>query len=186
MIGKTISMKQLLLTICLLFILQSTYGQEKKIKPFFEGSFKPTFAINEDYTIDPDGDINILRLTGTFFRFGFGYQFGRRVLVSLHAGYDYHFPDAIHAFPTYARFRFNVWNREDENLFLQYSQGKMWRPSNRFSDGDYYNFGFGYELESDSRWKPVIQITYHRKSLTGFENLNNLESVSLGIGFRFY
>lgn len=179
-------MKQFLLSLFLLFILQNSFSQDKKNKPFFEGTVMPTFAINENWTLDPDDDETFLVVTGAFFRLGVGYQFGNRLLLSLNAGYDHHFPYAINAFPTYVKLRYNLWTDFDQSWFFQFSRGKMWRPSARFSDGDYYNIGMGYELESSSRWKPIVTFAYHRKKINGFETTNNLESISLGFGFRFF
>lgn len=179
-------MKKGLLCIFTIFIFQNTIAQEKKIKPFFEGSFRLTVAVNENFTIDPDDDETFLLASGTFFRFGLGYMFGNKFSASLNAGYDHHIPYAINAFPTYAKVRYNVWGDFEGALFVQYSRGKMWRPSSRFTDGDYYNFGLGWELESGSRWKPIIQFTYHNKKIQGFEDSGNLESISLGFGFRFF
>lgn len=179
-------MKQYLLSLFLLFILHNSFAQDRKNKPFFEGTFMPTLAVNENWTLDPDDDQEFLNVTGTFFRFGVGYQFGKRLLLSLNAGYDHHFPYAINAFPTYVKLRYNLWTDYDQSWFFQYSRGRMWRPSSRFSNGDYYNIGMGYELEADSRWKPIIKFTYHRKKINGFETTNNLESFSIGFGFRFF
>ena len=176
-------MKKGLLCIFALFIFQNALAQEKKIKPFFEGSFRLTFAANENFTLDEDEPLFVP--TGTFFRFGLGYMFGDKFSASINAGYDHHFPYAINAFPTYVKVRYNVWGDLEGALFVQSSFGKMWRPSLRYSDGDYYNMGIGVEMETDSRWKPIILLTYHSKKIQGFENSGNLESISLGIGFRF-
>ena len=181
-------MKKLLLFVCTLFLIQTLNAQEaqeKTIRPFFTGSFKLTFAVNENFTLDPDDDETFLKLTGTFFRFGVGYQFGKRFSLSLNAGYDHHFPYAINAFPTYVTARYNLWGDIEGSFFTQFSRGKMWRPSSRYEDGDYYNFGIGWQLYADSRWKPVIKLLYHRKNIRGFEDSGTLESVSVGIGFRF-
>ena len=178
-------MKKLLLFVFTLLIFQNFSAQENKNRPFFEGTFKLTFAINENFTLDPDDDETFLIPTATFFRFGVGYQFGKKFSLSLNAGYDHHFPYAINAFPTYVTARYNLWGDIEGSFFTQFSRGKMWRPSSRFEDGDYYNFGIGWQLFADSRWKPVIKILYHRKKIRGFEESGNLESISLGIGFRF-
>jgi len=179
-------MKKLLLLTFSLFVFQNFHGQEKKIKPFFTGSFKLTFAVNEDFTIDPDDDQTFLIPTATFFRFGFGYRFGEKFLLSVNGGFDHHFPYAINAFPTYATARYNIWGGTEDSFFIQYSRGKLWRPSTRFSDGDYSNVGLGWQLESGSRWKPLIKLTYHRKEIQGFEDSGNLDSISLGFGFIFF
>lgn len=179
-------MKKLLLFAFTLLIFQNLQAQDKKNRPFFTGSFKLTFAVNEDFTLDPDDDETFLIPTAAFFRFGFGYEFGEKISLSIHGGYDYHFPYAINAFPTYATARYNIWGDREEAMFLQYSRGKMWRPSSRFSDGDYFNFGVGWQLETDSRWKPIIRILYHQKKIRGFEDSGRLESISLSFGFRFF
>ncbi len=178
-------MKKLLLFVFALFIIQSFQAQKKNIRPFFAGDFKLTFAVNENFTLNPNDDQSFLEPTATFFRLGFGFEFGEKFSLSLHGGYDYHFPYAINAFPTYATARYNIWGDSEEAMFVQFSKGKMWRPSSRFSDGDYHNFGVGWQLESGSRWKPIIKIIYHSKKIKGFEESGNLNSISLGFGFRF-
>jgi hypothetical protein len=61
----------------------------------------------------------------------------------------------------------------------------MWRHSSKYPDGNYYTFGVGWQINTGSRWKPVIHVKYHRKKIVGFEN-GNLDSISLGIGFAFF
>lgn len=145
----------------------------------------PSFAINENWTLDPDDDQDFLNATGVFFRVGLGYEIKERFLISMNAGYDYHIPDVIHAFPTYLKLRYNISNVDDNSFFFQYSRGKMWRPAQRFPDGDYDGFGLGYEFESDTRWNLVFELTYHVKDITGFEGIDTIQSLSLGVGFRF-
>ncbi len=179
-------MKHILLSFFLLSITLSATAQGKKISPFITGSFDVSFTVNENFTLGEDDGESFLIPTGTFFRFGAGYEFHNRFLLSLNAGYDYHFPYAINAFPTYVAARYNIWNNEGDAFFIQYGRGKMWRPSFRYSDGDYYQYVVGWEFESDSRWKPMLQLSYHRKHITGFEDRGVLESLSLGIAFRFF
>ena len=65
--------------------------------------------MNEDFTFDPDDDETFLEASAAFLRLGIGYMFGDRFSASIHAGYDYHPIHAIHAFPTYAKLRYNLW-----------------------------------------------------------------------------
>ena len=167
------------------FVLQEFQAQEKRVKPFFSGNFHLTFAVNENFTLDSDDNETFFIPTATFFRFGFGYQLGEKFAISVNGGYDYHFPYAINAFPTYFTGRYNLWGNFEECLFLEVSRGKMWRPSSRYSDRGYCNIGIGWLLESGSRWKPEIKLMYHQKKIRGFEN-GRLESISLGFGFRFF
>ena len=178
-------MNRLLLSLFLLFFLNNTFGQQKKSGLFIEGAFMPSFAFNEDWTLDPDDDQEFLNVTGAFFRIGLGYEIKERFLISMNAGYDYHTQDVIHAFPTYVKLRYNITNIDDNSFYFQYSRGKMWRPAQRFADGDYDGFGLGYEIESDTRWNLIFELAYHGKEISGFEGIDNLQSISLGIGVRF-
>lgn len=177
-------MKKGLLCILSFFIFQNCISQEKKIKPYFEGSFRVTYAANENFTSDEEE--SLLIPSGAFFRFGLGYLFGDKFSAGINAGYDHHFPFAINAFPTYVKVRYNIWGDLDGAVFVQSAIGKMWRPSLRYSDGNYYNAGIGLEAESGNRWKMIVQLTYHNKKIPGFENSGNLESISIGVGFRFF
>lgn len=179
-------MRKPLLLFLSLFLLQTLQAQDKLVRPFFTGTFHLTFGVNENFTLDPDDDETLFIPTATFFRFGFGYQFGDKFALSANGGYDYHFPYAINAFPTYFTGRYNLWGDFEESFFLEASRGKMWRPSIRYSDGDYYNVGVGWLLETGSRWRPEIKLMYHQKKIRGFEDSGRLESISLGIGFRFW
>lgn len=159
---------------------------DKFVKPYFSGSFHLTFAVNENFTLNGDNNETFLIPTATFFRIGFGYQFGDKVAFGVNGGYDYHFPFAINAFPTYFSGRYNIWGDFEESFFIEAGRGKMWRPSFRFSDGDYYNIGIGWLIETGSRWRPEVKLMYHQKKIRHFEDNGRLESLSLGIAFRFW
>ena len=105
--------------------------------------------------------------------------------ISLHAGYDFHWNYAVDAFPTYTTLRYNVSEREDDTFFIETSYGKMWRPTNNYSDGNYYGFGMGAQIAGEKRWNTIVRLDFHRKGLIGFDN-NRLDSVSFGIGFSFF
>ena len=121
-------MKHLLLSFMFLFVTQNSLSQEKKTHSFFEISTRFTFNVNEDFTFDPDDDETFLEASAAFLRLGIGYMFGDRFSASIHAGYDYHPIHAIHAFPTYAKLRYNLWSDIEDSFFIQYGRGKMWRP----------------------------------------------------------
>lgn len=177
-------MTKQLLFIALFFILK-TSCQEKPGRPFFTGSSNITLGVNENYTLNPDDDESLLEPAALFLRLGFGYEFKRRIAVSFNAGFDYHWNYATSAFPTYTSLRFNITEREDDTFFTEVSYGKMWRPSNRYPDGDYYAFGIGAQIAGEKRWNAILRLDYHRKGILGFEN-NRLESLSFGIGFSFF
>ena len=178
-------MKHILLAIALLFTVQSISSQEKKKGfTFFTGSFNLSLAINEDYTIEDD-DQPLLVPTAIMIRTGFGYQFNRRLGISFNVGYDYHYKYVITAIPTYISIKYNLWENDHDAFFAEYGQGRMWRPTPKYPDGNYYNFGLGWQMNTGSKWKPVLQFIYHRKKITGFEN-GNLDSISIGFGFTFF
>ena len=177
-------MRKLLL---LLFIFSQfqIHSQNQYGRPFFTGDFNFSLAVNEYFILGVDDGEPLIVPSGMFFRFGFGYEFKRKVAISINAGFDNHWNYATDAFPTYAGLRYNIFERDDEALFTEFRYGKMWRPSANYPDGNYYGFGLGLQLESTSRWRPVLRLDYHRKGILGFEN-NRIDSISLGVGFIFF
>ncbi|MFY0602645.1 MAG: hypothetical protein JXQ93_01765 [Flavobacteriaceae bacterium] len=175
-------MKYILLP--LLFITQFTFAQNKKGYSFITTSFNLSLAINEEYTLEDD-DQPLLLPTAIMMRVGFGYQFNKRLGLSFNAGYDNHYKYSIKAIPTYLSLRYHIWENDGDAFFAEYGQGKMWRPIKKYSDGNYYNFGLGWQMSSSSKWKPILRFAYHRKKIAGFEN-GSLDSVSLGFGFTFF
>ena len=178
-------MKQTLLLLFSFIIIQNSLSQQKSIATFFNADFNLTFRVNEHYELGNDNDETLLIPSGTLIRLGFGYEYKKRVAVSFNTGFDYHFPYSILALPAYFGVQYNIWSREDDAFFIRANVGKLWRPSKRFSDGNYRAFGLGWQFESGSRWKPTIKLMYHRKNIRDFEN-GRLESISLGIGFTFF
>lgn len=178
-------MKYILPVIIFLLTFQIIHSQEqKKGFTFFTGSFNLSLAINEDYTLEDD-DQPLLLPTAIMMRTGFGYQFNRKLGASFNVGYDYHYRYVITAIPTYVSLRYNIWENDDDAFFAEYGQGKMWRPSPKYPDGNYYTFGLGWQMNTGSKWKPVFHFMYHRKKIPGFEN-GNLDSISVGLGFIFF
>lgn len=177
-------MKKLLLSI-ILFSSITILSQEKLGRPFITGSLNFTLGINEDYTLDNEDDETLLEPAAIFLRLGFGYEFKRKVAISFNAGYDYHWNYATSAFPTYGTLKYNITEFDDDALFVEVGYGKMWRPSNKYPDGNYYGFGIGVQAAGEKRWNTIVRLDFHRKGIIGFEN-NRLDSVSLGIGFSFF
>jgi hypothetical protein len=161
------------------------FSQEKLGRPFFTGSSNLTFGINEFYTLEPDDGEPLIVPAAIFFRLGFGYEIKRKLAISLHAGYDYHWNYATSAFPTYTSVKYNISENEDDTFFIELSYGKMWRPSKRYPDGNYYGFGLGTQIAGEKRWNTIIRLDFHRKGIIDFKN-NRLDSISLGIGFSFF
>ena len=83
-------MKKTLLFIAVFALIQQLFSQEKYNKPFFTTSIATTLAVNENYTLDSDDGEPFLLPNSLIARIGLGYQLHRRVLVSLHAGFDHH------------------------------------------------------------------------------------------------
>jgi hypothetical protein len=177
-------MKKTLFLFALLVSLQGV-SQEKLGKPFLTGSANFTLGINENYTLNSNDDEPFLVPAALFLRTGFGYEFKRRVALSFNIGFDYHWNYAVSAFPTFGNLKFNIIEDEDDTFFIDMSYGKMWRPSNNYSNGNYYGFGIGGQIAGEKRWNTVVKLDFHRKGLIGFEN-NRLDSVSFGIGFSFF
>lgn len=169
-----------------LFCSLQINAQEKLGRPFFTGSSNLSLGINENYVLfQPEDEEYLLDLTGIFFRVGFGYEFKRKVALGFNAGYDYHWNYDTSAFPTYSTLKYNITEDEDDTFFVEMSYGKMWRPSHKYPDGNYYGFGIGVQVAGENRWNTIVRLDFHRKGIIGFEN-NRLDSVSLGIGFSFF
>lgn len=154
-------------------------------RPFFTGAVNFTLGINENYTLFNDEDESFIVPAALFFRVGFGYEFKRKVAISLNGGFDYHWNYAVSAFPTYTALKYNITEKEDNAHFIEIRYGKMWRPSSNYPDGNYYGLGFGIQVAGEKRWNTIFRIDFHRKAILGFEN-NRLDSVSFGIGFSFF
>ena len=177
--------KKVLLLFIVFCSLQS-FAQEKLGRPFFTGSINFSIGLNENYVLfQPDDDEYLIDFTGIFLRTGFGYEFQKRVAISLNAGFDYHSRYAVSAIPTYGSLKYNITEREDDAFFVEMSYGKMWRPSNRYPDGNYYGFGIGSQFAGENRWNMILKLDFHRKGIFGFKN-NRIDSFSLGIGFSFF
>lgn len=177
-------MKKLLLLI-FFFTALGASSQEKLGKPFFTGSFNFTLGVNENYTINNDEGESLIEPAAIFLRSGFGYEFKSSVAISFNAGFDYHWNYAVSAFPTYGTLKYNIRKNQYDTFFIEASYGKMWRPSSKYSDGNYYGFGIGAQVAGLKRWSTIVRLDLHRKGVYGFEN-NRLDSVSLGLGFSFF
>jgi hypothetical protein len=179
-------MKKILFTFVLLFMFQNSFSQEKLGRPFFTGAANLSFAFNENYTIfDTDDGESLLIPTALFLRLGFGYEFKKRIAVSVNAGFDYHWNYATSALPTYGALKYNITENDDDTFFVEMRYGKMWRPSNNYPDGSYYGLGIGTQIAGGGRWNTIVRLDFHRKGIIGFEN-DRLDSISLGIGFSFF
>jgi hypothetical protein len=176
-------MKKLLL-IVLFFGVIRTASQEKIGRPFFTGSLNFTLERNE-FDESFGDDEPFFTFSATLIRLGFGYEFKKRIAVSFNAGYDYHSRYAIRAFPAYGSLKLNITEFEDNTLFTELNFGKMWRPSNIYSDGNYFGLGIGTQFAGNKRWNGILRLDFHRKGIRGFKN-NRLDSVSFGIGFSFF
>lgn len=179
-------MKKLLFSIVLLCVIQTSFSQNNKGKPFFTGSVNLTFAVNENYVLfQPDDGESLFEPVAVLVRGGFGYQFNRRFAASLHAGFDHHWKFGINTIPTYGTLQYNIVEDIGDTFFIETSYGKLWRPSHKFSDGNYYGVGIGWQIAGEKRWNTIIKLNYHRKSIQSFKN-GYLNSVSIGVGFSFF
>ena len=177
-------MKKLLL-LTIIFCGLQTSSQEKLGKPFFTSSLNFTLGRNEfDEGFGDDEPFFVP--AALFIRAGFGYEFKKRVAISFNAGFDYHWHfTSISAFPTYTTLKLNLTENEGDTFFVEANYGKMWRPSSKYPDGNYYGFGIGTQIAGSSRWNTIIKLDFHRKGIVGFPN-DRLDSVSFGIGFTFF
>lgn len=167
-----------------LIFTQVLLGQIKMKKPFFNGSLNTTFGINQDYTIGDDDNGSLIEPRSILIRTGFGYQFTNRWASSIHLGYDHHIRYGINAIPLFGSLRYNFSYHTTAAYFIEASYGEIFRPSNDFVDGDYYKIGIGFISLDQKRWNAMLRLDFHRKTIPGFEN-ENLDSISIGLGFHF-
>ncbi|CAL2060270.1 hypothetical protein [Tenacibaculum sp. 190524A05c] len=177
-------MKKLLL-ILFVAISQITQAQIKEKQPFFIGNIGTTFGINQQFKLSEEGNGPFITPKSILLRAEVGYQLDRRWSGSISIGYDHHFRYSINSIPQFGTIRYNFISRNSSAYFIDASYGRTWRPSESFSNGDYYKLGLGIMSFSSSRWNGLVRLDFHRKKIAQFEN-GNLDSVSLGIGFSFY
>ena len=178
-------MKKILLLAFSLFIFQSITSQEKNGVAFINADLNLTFRVNENFEFGNDNDESFFIPSEVLLRFGFGYEFKKKIAISFNAGFDYHFDYFIGTIPTYLAFQYNIWSREDDAFFVRFNTGRLWRLADRYSDGDYRAYGIGWRIESGSKFRPVIKLMYHQKKIKNFEG-GSLDNISLGVGFSFY
>lgn len=179
--------KRGIITVLTWLLFQQLSAQEMNYnKPFFTGSFNTTFAINEDYTFEEGDGEPFLIPASMLIRIGVGYQFNRRFSLSGNIGYDYHFNYFINAIPTYVTAQYNIAEDFGDTFYIAYSHGKMFRPSAKFEDGNYYGFGVGWQFKNEKNDnRASLEITYHRKLIADFEN-GRLDSISIGVGITIF
>ena len=82
-------MKKKVLLILFFFTILISFSQEKFGAPYFTGAANVTFAVNEHYTLEPDDGESLLIPSAIFLRMGFGYEFKKRIALSLNGGFDF-------------------------------------------------------------------------------------------------
>ncbi|WP_420551696.1 hypothetical protein [Tenacibaculum aiptasiae] len=160
-------------------------AQNEGKRPFFTGSISTTFGINQKYKLGEEGNGPLIVPKSILLRTGFGYQFNGRWASTFNIGYDHHFTYAINSIPMYASVRYNFIKKASSAYFIESSYGQMFRPSNRFSNGNYYKVGLGILSLSNSSFNGMIRLDFQRKKIAQFRN-GNLDSISLGIGFTLF
>ncbi|MDG2193699.1 MAG: hypothetical protein P8K77_02365 [Polaribacter sp.] len=179
-------MKKTLLLLCFFIAIQQSYSQERIRKPFFTGNFNFTFALNENYVLfDPDDGESMLDFSAIFLRTGFGFQFDEKWEASINFGLDFHTRLEMQAIPSYLNVQYNLFSDGDTSFFINSSYGSLWKPSSNFEKGTYYAVGIGLQKNRNEGSDFVLRLDVHRKKITGFKN-GNLDSISLGIGFRLF
>ncbi|WP_442264451.1 hypothetical protein ACSIGC_08740 [Tenacibaculum sp. ZS6-P6] len=178
-------MQKLLLSLLFLNFYLVSEAQIKEKKPFFIGNIGTTFGINQQFKLGEDGNGPFITPKSILLRAEVGYQFDQRWSGSVSMGYDHHFKYAINSIPYFGTLRYNFIAKSSSAYFVDASFGRMWRPSESFSSGNYYKVGLGLMSFSSSRWNGLIRIDFHRKKIAEFRN-GNLDSISLGIGFSFF
>ncbi len=153
-------------------------------KPFIAGSLNTTFAINQRNTQGEEPS-SFIEPTSILMRVGAGFQFNERWATSVNFGFDHHFQYIINSIPLYGGLRYNFVITDGEAFFIETSFGRIIRPSERFENGNYYKIGVGLLSLEHETWNGSLHIDFHRKKLKGFID-DNLDSISLGVGFSLF
>lgn len=178
-------MKKALLIIVLALYSSFINAQVKEKAPFISGSLNTTFGVNQNYKFSDEDSGTLFEPKSVLIRAEVGYQFTKRWAASFNMGYDHHFLYNINTIPMYGslKYHFSVYN--PNFYFIETSFGRMYRPSDKFSDGDYYKIGFGSVLQESDRWSWLLRLDFHRKKIANFDN-GRLDSISIGFGFHFF
>jgi hypothetical protein len=172
--------------IILLFIVFQTKAQDNSGRPFITGDTNFTLAINPHWNgFNEDDDESFLTPAAAFFRLGFGYEFKKRVAVSVNGGYDVHWFNDVDTFPIYLGLKYNIFEKYDDAFFSEVRYGKLFTTSPKYPDGDYFAIGLGWQMAGEKRWNLILRTDYHEKQIIGFKN-SRLASLSFGIGFSFF
>ena len=183
----------------LIFTTSTVFSQTDKtdrikiMGPFYKFSLATTLHINEDSNTDSDAPLIIPN--GFFINNTVGFQFDKRSSISLNFEYDLYSKQALHFFPAYLEFKYNILRFEvinddgtiyQNNLFLRGGYGTLLSMGKSFEKGNYLKLGIGYQLQvDDSNNSILIGLDFSRKRF-GYETLEGLSSVSIFLEFMVF
>ena len=185
----------------LLFINSTVFSQtdkmdQKKINgTFYKISLATTLHINEDWTSDTNDDEPLIIPNGFFFNNTVGFQFDERSSISLNFEYDFYSKQALHFFPAFLEFKYNIIHFEDvfdegtiyqSNVFIRGGYGTLLSMGKSFEKGNFLRLGIGYQAQiDDSNNSILFGLDFTRKRF-GFETLEGLSSLSIFLEFMVF
>jgi len=183
----------------LVFISSTVFSQSEKtdqikiMGPFYKISLATTLHINEDSNSDIDEPLIIPN--GFFINNTVGFQFDARSSISLNFEYDLYSKQALHFFPAYLEFKYNILRFEDvyddgsiyqSNIFLRGGYGTLLSIGKSFEKGNFLKLGIGYQAQIDDNNNSIlIGFDFSRKRF-GYETLEGLSSVSIFLEFMVF
>jgi len=152
---------------------------------FYKLSIAGTLTTNEDIDLSDEYNDNLFEFNALFFNAGVGYQFDSRTSIGFNFEYANHRREGLLFFPAYLSFRYNI-IKNDDNVFLRGSYGKLLNIDRSFESGNLYKLGAGYQIfDSDYRNSFLIGVDFTRKRF-GFRQLDAISSVSVFLEFQFF
>ncbi len=192
-------MKNKILILFVLFSISFAYSQEQQTVPFYK---KPRYFVSACGTLvknpywnlsnsasfhDGDGEY-FFDVGGFLIRNGLEVAYTEDILLGVGLGFDFQFNESygdLLTAPIYFQTRVYLPIHLESPFFVQAGIGKLLKFAKFFETGNYYNFGLGYDsIDEFEKYAISIILEFHHKKIQSIIS-RRVNSVSIGVGFRF-
>ncbi len=192
-------MKNKLILLFALFSIVFVYSQEKNNttfhqKPRYFVSVCGTLVKNPYWTLSnsalfyDEGGEYFFNFGGFLIRNGFEVAYTEDILFGIGFGVDFQFNEPygkLFTAPVYFQTRTYLPFKRESPFFLQAGIGKLLNLGGAFEKGTYYNFGLGYDfIDEFEKYGISLILEFHHKRIPNIIS-GEVNSVSIGVGFRF-
>lgn len=192
-------MRNRIIVLFILFSISFTYSQEQEAIPFYK---KPRYFVsacgtlvkNPDwylvnwYIFDKEEGETLFNIGGFLIRNGFEVAYTEDILLGVGLGLDFQFNEPygkLFTAPAYFQTRVHLPIDRESPFFVKGGIGKLLKLGKSFEKGNYYNLGLGYDFMEDSdRYVISVLLEFHHKKIPTIV-FGGVNSVSIGVGFRF-